>query len=133
MAGRYNFTTKTRIIDERLSRLENKHVTATWFERVGNRTGGTLTPPHNSEIVLDTWDEGIDAVTSEIGEDGKPTFVSPKDLDGKILTVTLDIDGNWKLSGTPRKFPIAIIYVYSIPVVSLRACKTLDVIDKGNK
>jgi hypothetical protein len=126
--SRYSFGVKTKANDARLKILENKNVKAAFFERFGAGTSGTLERLPGSSIVLDGWSEGVDAVVSTIGKTGKPTYESPVTAEGSIVTTTMDEHGNWKLSGIPKKYPIAIIYTYKIPLPSFRPTQALEAI-----
>ena len=125
MTGRYSYGGQTKSTVKRLTILENKNVKATYFERVDKGTIGRVTPPAWSKIILDGWGEKIDALVSEVSEEGVPTNKSPVTVKGKIVTTTMDARGNWKLSGTPKAYPIAIVFVYELSVSVFNPKKSL--------
>jgi len=109
---------------------EKKNVRATFFARVDSGTKGRVEPPKGAKIVLDSWGEKIDALVSKISENGKPTCESPVTKRGKIVTTTMDADGNWKLSGRPTTYPIAIIYAYEISLPIFKSIESLESVKK---
>ena len=58
-------------------------VRATYFERLDSGTGGQITPPNSSRIILDQWDYGIDAILATdfggvpSGGAGEPASAEP--------------------------------------------------------
>jgi len=110
---------------ERLEDLEAIDVKAYWYEQITSGTSGTVSPPQGSSIVLDQWAEGVDALASEQGADGRPNWETPTEADGTLVTAALDEDGNWTLSGTPSSYPVTIIYAYSINLPDLDITETL--------
>src|SRR3990167_6292595 len=104
-------------VTDRLTALEDKYVKVTWFERVSSGTSGSLSLPTGASVVLNEWQAGIDAVTTQldpVDATGYPTFTSPEDSGGALITTTLDGDGNYVWSGKPSEYPIGIIYVYIV-------------------
>ena len=101
------------------------YVKALWFEQINSGASGTFSAPAQGEIVLDQWAAGVDALASTISS-GVPTYISPATAGGIIVTATLDISGNWTLSGTPSAYPVAIIYVYKVKLKYLDQTKQLN-------
>jgi hypothetical protein len=101
------------------------YVKALWFEQINSGTSGTFSAPAQGEIVLDQWAAGVDALASTISS-GVPTYISPTTAGGIIITATLDINGNWTLSGTPSAYPVAIVYVYKVKLKYLDQTKQLN-------
>lgn len=89
-------------------RIKEGMVRATYVEQLDSGTSGTLAPPNGARIVLDQWDEEIDALLS--ADAGGPTFEPPEDADGDVVSVSLDAAGNWALSAAPSAFPVHLIY-----------------------
>lgn len=85
-------------------------VRATYFEQLNSGTAGTVTAPNNARIILDQWDDEIDAVVSA-DLNGIPTFESPKATNNAVVTATLDTSGIWSLNLRPTRYPIHLIYV----------------------
>ena len=94
--------------------VEVSVVRATYFETIGAGTDGRIAPPNSASIVLDQWDAGVDALAST-GADGWPDLLSPLTDGGKVVTATLDMDGNWGFSGAPATYPAFLIYVAEGP------------------
>ncbi len=89
-------------------RIQEGSVHATYIEQLDSGTAGALVPPNGALIVLNQWDEEIDAVLSADG--GGPTFESPVDAGGQAVTVSLDAAGNWSFSARPTRYPVHLIY-----------------------
>ena len=101
----------------RVTNLEDTYVRTCWFEEIAGETNGTLSLPTGGEVVLNQWEGGVDALTSGVSTNW-PTFESPVNVGGVVITATLDAGGNWSLSDTPSSYPVAIIYVYRVKLVS---------------
>jgi len=101
-----------------------------WFEKVTSGTSGSFTAPTGGTIVLDGWPEGVDVLVSKMDSlEGAPSFESVTTAAGAVVTATLDASGNYTLSGTPSAYPIALIYVYSIPTASIDSTKSLTYLE----
>jgi hypothetical protein len=106
------------------------YVRATWFAEISSGTSGTITPPMGSTIILDAWAGGIDVLVSEMsGASGLPTYSTAVTSTSVAVTGTLDVDGNWTLSGTPSSYPVALIYVYRSLLTDLDDSKSLSTVD----
>lgn len=111
MSGRYSYGHIKALID-RVERVENKNVRAAWIETVSEGTAGVLTPPTGATIIKNQWGPGLNGITTTM-EFGKPTYETPLDADGNMVTVELHSDGEWKLNGVPLQMPIGVIYFYT--------------------
>ena len=107
----------TAPLDTRITSLEDTYVRACWFEEIASGTSGTLTLPTGGGVVLNQWEGGVDALASKISSSW-PSFESPVNAGGTVITATLDTSGNWGLSDTPSSYPVAIIYIYRVKLVS---------------
>ena len=114
---------QTQIDD--LGGLEGIDVKVLWFEQINSGTSGSFSAPTGGTIELDQWGGGVDVLVSEISA-GIPTFESVVDSDGVTVSGTLDVAGNWTISGSPTGYPIALIYVYSVDLVDLDSTKALE-------
>lgn len=112
----------------RILTLEDRYVKCLWFEQIDSGTSGTITPPAEGTIVLDQWASGVDTLASKVGS-GVPTFESPKTSADVVVTATLDVGGNYTLSGTPSAYPIALIYAYRIKLKNLDDSKVMGGIE----
>lgn len=102
-------------LEARVTVLEDVYVRACWFEEISSGTSGALTLPTGGAIVLNQWSAGVDGLASVVSSSW-PTFESPVEAGGAVVTTTLDGDGNYTLSGTPSAYPIAVVYVYRVKV-----------------
>lgn len=103
-------------VNSRITVLENNVYEVTYFASIG-ATSGTITKPTNSTILTGTFLSGLDALVSTISS-GEPTGNSPVTGGGATVTVSsMDVAGNYTLSGTPSSFPVALIYRLSIKAV----------------
>jgi len=89
--------------------LGDKYVRTTRFTSVGAGTGGAVTLPPNSTVVLDDFGGGVDAVISTI-EAGWPTFTHAFTAGGDMVTTSFDAGGNYSFSDAPSVYPVALIY-----------------------
>ncbi len=89
--------------------IEEGLVRATYIELISTGTSGTITPPNSARIILDQWDEEIDAVVSA-SDNGTPTFEAPRGAGNEVVTTSFDTNGNWSLSARPARYPIHLIY-----------------------
>ena len=107
----------TAPLDTRITSLEDTYVRACWFEEIASGTSGTLTLPTSGSVVLNQWEGNMDALASKISSSW-PSFESPVNAGGTVITAMLDASGNWTLSDTPSSYPVAIIYIYRVKLVS---------------
>lgn len=99
-----------------------------YFESVSAATG-TITKPVGSTIQLDQFEGGIDAYVSTI-VNGQPTGIFPKTAGGvEVDVASFDALGNYTLSGTPSAYPVAIIYIITIPALYLANALTANRLD----
>jgi hypothetical protein len=117
-------------IIQNISGVRNKYVKTIWFEQINSGTSGTITPPEHGEILLNEWAGGIDAVTSTLSG-GVPTYDSAETSGGTVITSSMDVSGNWSISGTPSSYPIGIIYAYRTQLIYFDYTKSLlgDVVE----
>ena len=107
----------TAPLDTRITSLEDTYVRACWFEEIASGTSGTLTLPTSGGVVLNQWEGSVDALASKVSSSW-PSFESPVNAGGTVITATLDTSGNWTLSDTPNSYPVAVIYIYRVKLVS---------------
>ena|ERR1035437_184321 len=117
---------KLRVSDEyddtnnsiRISNLENNIYEITYFEAV-NSAAGTITKPVGSTIILDKFAGGINAYVSTI-VNNEPTGIMPKTSLGVNVDVSsFDALGNFVLDGIPDSYPVALVYIITIPALYL--------------
>lgn len=91
-------------------------IKATYFATISSgTTSGTITKPAGgtATLIMDEWGTATDAILSTM-ENGKPTFISPRDASGNVITTTFDTSGNYTFSATPSPAADhALIYVYT--------------------
>jgi len=102
----------------RVNAIEVKKVKATFFATIGGGTEtGTVSKPAGAgedvDFVMDEWGTGTDALLSTLAN-GKPTFRSPEDGEGNVITTTFNAAGEFTFSGTPDPADaVALVYVYT--------------------
>ena len=95
----------------------DKYVKATWFDTAASGTvSGTITKPADNKpevaFIMDEWGSDTDALVSTMAN-GKPTFKSPVNASGSIITTTFNLAGEYAFSDTPSPAgDHAVIYVY---------------------
>ena len=110
--------------------IGNKTVKAQFFATIGSgTTNGTISKPAGSgadvSFVMDEWGTATDALLS-LMENGKPTFISPKNAAGNTITTSFDTDGNYTFSDTPSPAGShALIYVYTCYLINLNVTEVL--------
>lgn len=94
---------------------DGKKLRVEYFEEIGAGTSGTVTLPTGATILLNQFGGPTDAVLTKVSA-SKPIPENVVDGSGNILSTTFDASGNWSLSGTPSAYPIAICYVFEVPI-----------------
>lgn len=123
-------TSSTDYDAEWIDSAGDKYVRATWFAEISSGTSGTVTPPTGSTIVLNAWSGGIDALVSTMSGAGSlPLYTTAVTSTSVPVTATLDVDGNWTLSGTPSAYPVSLIYVYRTALTDLDDSKSLSTVE----
>ena len=102
------------------------YVKAYWYEPIASGTNGTLTPPTDGVLAFDQWPDGVDALASEAGTNGKPNWNTPTQTDGTPVTATLDPGGAWQLSAVPAEYPLCIVFCYRIKIKDFNDAYSLD-------
>jgi len=106
------------------------YVKATYFEIAGSgTTSGTIAKPANSgsdvSFVMDEWGSDTDALVSTVAN-GKPTFKSPVDSGGSVVTTTFDTAGDYSFNATPVPAGNhAIVFVYKCFVKNFDVAESL--------
>jgi len=98
-------------LNSRMATLENTLYKITYYENITG-SSGTVTKPQGSTILLNTWENGTDALVSKAVA-GIPNFDS-----GSIFVSSFDTDGNYSLSGTIPSNPASLIYVIEISLLN---------------
>jgi hypothetical protein len=111
------FSSSGSDLSARITVLENADIKIIYFASI-SAASGTITAPTGATILLDSLQQGIDAVVSTI-VNGQPSMVTPVTSGGAFITVSsFDTGGNYVLSGTPASTPIALIYVFKIKAIN---------------
>jgi hypothetical protein len=112
--------------------LEGNAYKITYFASI-SATSGTITKPTGSTIQLDQLPpSGLDAVDAVVSTivNGQPTFDVVQTAGGTLVDVSsFDASGNYTLSGTPSAFPIALIYVFTIPASSYQNVTEANILE----
>lgn len=107
------FNTANSDLAGRISILENNVYKITYYEIISGASG-TLTVPTAATINSNEF-SGANCVLSEIDVNNKPTWVSPKDAGGTVVTATLNTGtGAWVKSGVTVSANVALIYSLNI-------------------
>lgn len=121
-------TTDISGVEARITVLENNEYKVTYFASV-SAASGTVTVPTGGTILLDSLQQGVDAVVSTI-VNGQPSMVTPVTSSGAYITVSsFDAGGNYTLSGTPSSFPVALIYVFKINALNWHNVTTANIVE----
>lgn len=99
------------VLSGRITTLEDlTHEYEIW-ENIASGTSGTVTLPAHGTIVLDQYEGAGDCLIVKCdGTTGRPIDDIARTADGTIITGTLDLAGNYTLSGTPSGYPVALIF-----------------------
>lgn len=84
------------------------------FENIASGTAGTITPPLESTIVLDRYENAGDCLIVKTDSANRPIDEPARTAAGAIITATLDTSGNYVLSGTPAGYPVSLVYQIEI-------------------
>lgn len=107
------FLTANSDLAARISILENNVYKVTYYEIISGATG-TLTVPTAATINANEF-SGANCILSEIDVNNKPTWVSPKDAGGTVVTASLNTGtGAWVKSGVTVSANVALIYSLNI-------------------
>lgn len=94
--------------------LKNNERKITYYSVITGASG-TITPPVQSTINTNEFGESGNAILSEIDINNKPTYVSPKTVNGVVVTASLnDVTGAWIASGVYTSVNVALIYSLKI-------------------
>jgi len=108
-----NLSTQLSGITTDITNIKNYEFKILYYASINTGTG-TITKPTNTDIILNDFPQGYDAVVETI-VNGEPTGEIAKTAGGVPITVTsFDISGNYTISGTPSAFPIALLYVLKV-------------------
>src|SRR5688572_28425316 len=104
-------------VETRITTLENNEFKVAYSETI-SATTGTITKHTASTIKLTELPGGLSAFVETIAS-GEPTGYSPETAGGVPISVTsFDASGNDTLSGIPSSYPVALIYIITIPAIS---------------
>ena len=113
----------SEIVDN-VNNINGKIIFYKYYETVpGTSSGNQVNVPTGGTIELDRFGSSGDAVLSRVDLFGRPTYESPKDAGGNVLTTSLDSSGTYVFSVTPTNTNVAIIYCFSI---SIEDCSNVD-------
>lgn len=101
-------------LDNRFKGLEDATEIYEIFELIAAGTSGTVSKPTSGTILLDRYEGAADALITKVDASSRPLDESARTAASAIVTTTLDVDGNYTLSGTPSAYPVAIIYQVKI-------------------
>jgi len=114
----------------RITNLEDIIYELEIFENITTITG-TLTKPVESTIILDQYEDAGDCLVLQVDTDNRPIDKVAVTAGGVAITSTLDVSGNFALSGTPSPYPVALIYQIQIKGVNLGNVPLNNIIDQS--
>lgn len=102
-------------IENRLNTLENTIHEYEIYELISTGTAGTVTKPTHGTILLDQYPAGGDCIVVQTDSTTqKPIEALVYDASGVLVEGTLDINGNYTLSGVPATYPVALVFQVSL-------------------
>lgn len=102
-------------LDALLDILNANEKVITYYEVVSAASSGNaVNVPASGTILLDRFGSSKDAILSRIDGNNIPTYESPSDASGNVVTASLALDGTYLFSTTPVDTDVAIIYVFKI-------------------
>ncbi len=123
-------TFSTTILTE-LANIKNYEFKVLYYESI-NTPSGTITKPTNTDIILSDFPQGYDAVVETI-INGEPSGQIARTAGGVPITVTsLDLSGNYILSGTPSATPIAFLYILKVKAQYMSNLTFDNIIETAN-
>jgi hypothetical protein len=106
-------------IDLRLSKLENEVYEYEIYELITSGLSGTVTLPTGASIISNQYPSGGDCFISKTDQTTqRPIEEIAREISGEIINASLDINGNYVLTGTPKEYPVAIIYQIAISSIN---------------
>lgn len=102
-------------LDQVLDILKANEKVITYYEVVtGASSGNQVNVPTGGTILLDKFGSSEDAILSTVDGNNNPTFESPRDAGGNVVTTSMAVDGTYNFSSTPVDANVAILYVFKI-------------------
>jgi hypothetical protein len=117
-------------LDTRFNVLEDQIEIYEIFELISSGTSGTITKPTDSTILLNRYESASDCLIVKADSSNRPVDDNATESDGTPITSTLDVSGNYSLSGTPSAYPVCIIYQVSISRVNRGNITTAQIVKK---
>lgn len=99
----------------RVEHLERTNVVYELFE-ITAVSSGALTLPAGAELLFGRYMGGVDALVQEVDENLRPTDVPARDAMDVLITISLNPDGTYVLSGAPVG-DVAIVYWVRIALI----------------
>lgn len=92
----------------------------TYYEVVsGTSSGNQVNVPSGGTIVFDKFGSSKDAILSTVDGNGNPTWETPRNSSGGMVTTSMALDGTYIFSSSPVDTNVAIVYVFKIKVLDL--------------
>jgi len=102
-------------LDALLDILKANEKVITYYEVVsGASSGDAINVPTSGTILLDRFGSSEDAILSRVDGNNIPTYESPRDVTGNVVTASLALDGTYIFSSTPTDVSLALIYTFKI-------------------
>ena len=105
----------TPAVDNRLKTLEETIHEYEIYHLITEGTTGSVEKPTHGDIIMDQYPAGGDCIIVKTDSTTqKPIEALVYDASGVLVEGTLDINGNYILSGVPATYPVAIVFQVSL-------------------
>jgi hypothetical protein len=102
-------------IDNRLKTLEETIHEYEIYHLITEGTTGSVEKPTHGDIIMDQYPAGGDCIVVQTDSTTqKPIEALVYDASGVLVEGTLDINGNYTLSGVPAIYPVALVFQVSL-------------------
>ena len=102
-------------IDNRLKTLEETIHKYEIYHLITEGTTGSVEKPTHGDIIMDQYPAGGDCIIVKTDSTTqKPIEALVYDASGVLVEGTLDINGNYTLSGVPTIYPVALVFQVSL-------------------
>ncbi|MFA5760125.1 MAG: hypothetical protein WC942_12350, partial [Clostridia bacterium] len=102
-------------IDNRLKTLEETIHEYEIYHLITEGTTGSVEKPTHGDIIMDQYPAGGDCIIVKTDSTTqKPIEALVYDASGVLVEGTLDINGNYILSGVPAIYPVALVFQVSL-------------------
>lgn len=116
-------------LSPRVTVLEDTEYVYEVFESISSGTSGVIAPGAGATILLDRYPGAGDALLVKM-ESNIPTDEPVLSAAPALVTASLDIDGNYVLSGTPSAYPVALVYQIKVKAKDANGIPIYSIVNK---